>query len=211
MCFQVLEHCQKWDGKLKRMDWIIKLSQVPQGKIVIKVSILIWKMIWSLDLLEWLLAQLHLQFQCISSQISNINHISTSGYASITYILYLLSRIYNAERWLCTFQILLPWQNPVPVSYCHTKAQIYHGKLYWACCTARTQWSSVHLIPGHLNSREKELLPDCTLSRRRCFTALPQKASILLHRVQCSVTPLLPAGSCQAAAQKEDGFNSFPI
>lgn len=65
--FQILEHCQKWDGKMKRMEWIIKLNQVPWGRIALKVSIFIWKMIWSPDLLEQLLAQLHIEFQCISS------------------------------------------------------------------------------------------------------------------------------------------------
>lgn len=59
--------CQKVDGKLKRMEWIIKLKQVPQGKIVIKVSSLIWKTIWCLELLERLATQLHLQFKGISS------------------------------------------------------------------------------------------------------------------------------------------------
>lgn len=65
--FQVLEHCQNWDGKRKRVEWIIKLKQIPWGTIALKVSILIWKTIWSSDLLEQLLAQLHIEFQCISS------------------------------------------------------------------------------------------------------------------------------------------------
>lgn len=105
------------------------------------------------------------------------------------WILHLFKSIYNAEKWLCMFQMLSPWQAPVTVSHCQRKLQIYHGNWYWTCCTAETHKPMSTLISHQSWSREREL-PDCIPSTRRCFGALfPEDQQSPLLRLMLFLTP----------------------
>lgn len=169
------------------MDWIIQLKQVPQGKIVINVSSLIWQMIRSLELLERLLTQLHLQFQCISSLITNMHHISMSVSARKhrSFVL-ALENIQNREAAVYisnAFSLMGP-------NHCLSlpKEATDRGNLYPTFYTAETQWTSMSaLIPDPSRSWEKELLPHCLPSTEDALQLCLHKTSGPLCWDWCSL------------------------